>query len=158
MEHTFLDSLLKSTTAVKLSPQNANMVRLAPDRCHARARIRVWVSPDTQYLQPQCEWIFSTVCTNNPHWLHLAVSRWDHMHVFMMAFIAAPCKARSANQSWHSMSAPATKIEWKSSSMGQLDDSHGKTFPCKWPQEVCVVGLWQPYDSHVHNSLDRRIW
>ena len=33
VDNPSLDGLLKSATAVELSPQDANMVRLAPDRC-----------------------------------------------------------------------------------------------------------------------------
>jgi hypothetical protein len=53
--HTTSTSLLSDTLnsrtlisgAVELAPQNANMVRFAPDHCHAKARNMVWVTLDT---------------------------------------------------------------------------------------------------------------
>ena len=54
------DGLLKSATAVELSPQDANMVRLAPDHCDASAISRVWVAPDTYgYLHQQVQEYYS---------------------------------------------------------------------------------------------------
>jgi hypothetical protein len=109
-EHTSSDGLLKSTMALQPSHQNANMVRLAPDSCHARARSRIRVALDTHdYLHQQCARIFITVCTNDSHWLHLTTSQSAHGDVFILAFITDPCKARQANQWWHFIIALATK-------------------------------------------------
>ena len=124
VERPSLDGLLKPTTAVELSPQNANMVRLAPDRCHARAISRMWVATDTYHQHPQHAIVLFLVC--------LAVCQLAHAHVIMMAFIAASCKARQEEPTNHDVSwqLRPPKTELKSLSMGQLNDSHGKTFLC----------------------------
>ena len=63
VDNQSLDGLLKSATAVEMSPQDANMVRLAHDRCHTRAISRVWVAPDTYgHLHPQRARILFRVC------------------------------------------------------------------------------------------------
>jgi hypothetical protein len=93
------DGLLKSVTAVELSPQDANMVRLAHDRCHIRAISRVWVAPDTYgHLHPQRARILFRVCPM----IHIGCTcqwpNWPTRMSLLMVVIKAPCKARRANQ------------------------------------------------------------
>ena len=107
MDNQSSDGLLKSATAVELSPQDANMVRLAPDRCLACSWNRVGCTSYSWTHHRQHARIWVTVCpmihigctSSEPTSSHACSSCHDNSW--------APCKARRVKRQEHSQTAPA---------------------------------------------------